>query len=264
MRTSGGKAAPSSGWPEVLFRVVAFSIPLSLLPFEAAMAASDAPALDARTLLTLGINLGIIAFAVGTAIACLRATERARKAEAEARVEAERYRLSESTLETLLAAEPQALLTVAESGEAELLVATLPPALGVPRDTGGLLSFAAWLDASSAQELDDAIDALAERGEPFNLMLRTQRDRYVEVDGRTAGRTIVLKVRDLAGQRLDLAELAPQRCLSELRDAEVIVGDAIRGALGVEHLQVKHAIHGNLDVVSRDTDLRWYVDGLLF
>ena len=36
----------------------------------------------ARTLLMLGINLGIIAFAVGTAIVCLRATERARKAEA--------------------------------------------------------------------------------------------------------------------------------------------------------------------------------------
>ncbi len=208
MRTSGGKAAPSSRWPEVLFRVVAFTVPLLLLPFEAAMAASDAPALDARTLLTLGINLGIIAFAVGTAIACLRATERARKAEAEAQVEAERYRLSESTLETLVAAEPQALLTVAESGEAELLVATLPPALGVPRDTGGLLSFAAWLDASSAQVLDDAIDALAAQGEPFNLMLRTQRDRYVEVDGRTTGRTIVLKVRDLAGQRLEFADLA--------------------------------------------------------
>jgi len=208
MRTSGGKAAPSPGWPEVLFRVFTFSVLLLLLPLEAAMAASEQPALDARTLLTLGINLGIIAFAVGTAIACLRATERARKAEAEAQVEAERYRLSESTLETLVAAEPQALLTVAESGEAELVVATLPPALGVPRDTGGLLSFAAWLDASSAQVLDDAIDALAAQGEPFNLMLRTQRDRYVEVDGRTTGRTIVLKVRDLAGQRLEFADLA--------------------------------------------------------
>jgi len=208
MRTSGGKAAPSSGWPEVLFRVFTFSVLLLLLPLEAAMAASEQPAFDARTLLTLGINLGIIAFAVGTAIACLRATERARKAEAEAQVEAERYRLSESTLETLVAAEPQALLTVAESGEAELVVATLPPALGVPRDTGGLLSFAAWLDASSAQVLDDAIDALAAQGEPFNLMLRTQRDRYVEVDGRTTGRTIVLKVRDLAGQRLEFADLA--------------------------------------------------------
>jgi signal transduction histidine kinase len=195
----------------VLFRVFACSIPFSLLPFEAAMAASDAPALDARTLLTLGINLGIIAFAVGTAIACLRGTERARKAEAEAQVEAERYRLSESTLEMLLLAEPQALLTVAESGEAELLVATLPPALGVPRDTTGLLNFAAWLDTTSAQELDDAVDALAERGESFNLMLRTQRDRCVEIDGRIAGRTIVLKVRDLAGQRLDLADLAARR-----------------------------------------------------
>jgi signal transduction histidine kinase len=192
----------------VLFRVFVFAIPLVLLPLGAAMAASDPAALDPRTLLTLGIILGVIAFAVWTAIACLRARERARKAEAEAELEAERYRLSESTLETLLASEPQALLTVAETGEADLLVATLPPALGVPRDTPSLLGFADWLDPESAHALNEAIDVLAERGEAFNLMLRTQRDCYVEVDGRTAGRTIVLKVRDLAGRRLDLADLA--------------------------------------------------------
>jgi len=208
MRTGGGKAAPSSRWSEVLFRVFACAIPLSLIPAGAAMAATGPTLFDARMLLMLGINLGVIAFAVGTAIACLRAKERARRAEAEALIEAERYRLSESTLETLLAAEPQALLTVAESGEAELLVATLPAALGVPRDTSGLLNFADWLDTASAKALDDAIDALAERGEAFNLMLRTRRDRYVELDGRIAGRTIVLKVRDLAGQRLDLADVA--------------------------------------------------------
>ncbi len=119
--------------------------------------------------------------------------------------------MSESTLETLLTAEPQALMVVAESGEAELLVASLPAALGVPRDAGTLLNFAGWLDAASAQDLDHAIDALAERGEPFNLMLRTQRNRYVEVDGRTTGRTIVFKVRDLAGQRLDLADAAAKQ-----------------------------------------------------
>ena len=115
-------------------------------------------ALDPRTLLTLGIILGVIAFAVWTAIACLRATERARKAEAEAEIEAERYRLSESTLDTVLAAEPQTLLTVAETGEAELLVANLPPALGVPRDTAKLLHFANWLDPESAEALNTAID----------------------------------------------------------------------------------------------------------
>ena len=83
MRTSGGRAAPLSGWPKTLVpRRSPLSLPACLLSLEAAMAAGDAPALDARTLLTLGINLGIIAFAVGTAIACLRATERARQAEA--------------------------------------------------------------------------------------------------------------------------------------------------------------------------------------
>ena len=164
MRTSGGKAAPSSRWPEVLFRVLMCCIPLAVTPFGAAFAAGDASAFDPRTLLILGISLGIIAFAVGTAIVSLRAADRARRAEAVAEIEAERYRLSESTLETLLTAEPQALLIVAESGEAELLVASLPAALGVPRDTAGLLNFAGWLDASSAKELDNAIDALAERG----------------------------------------------------------------------------------------------------
>ena len=228
MRTSGGKAAPSSRWAEV-FRVLAFAVPLTLLPFGAAMAANDAGLLDPRALLTVGIVLGLIAFAAGTAIACLRARERARKAEAEALTEAERYRLSESTLETLLAAEPQALLTVAETGEPDVLVASLPPAFGVPRDALGLLSFGEWLDAESADALEDALRALAARGESFNLMLHTQRDRYVEVDGRTAGRTLVLKVRALAGRRLDSAELAAGH---RQREEQVI---ALRGLLDEAH-----------------------------
>jgi signal transduction histidine kinase len=200
----------------VLFRVFAFAAPLVLLPLGAAFAASDAAALDPRTLLTLGIIIGVLAFAVWTAMANLRARDRARKAEAAADLEGERYRLSESTLDTLLAAEPQAVLSVAETGEAGLLVADLPPALGVPRDTDGFLSFAGWLEAASAEELEVALDTLAERGEAFNLMLRTQRDRFVEVDGRAAGRTILLKVRERAGRRLDLADLtAKHRQLEE-------------------------------------------------
>jgi signal transduction histidine kinase len=192
----------------VLSRVLICSTLLSTLPAGAAFAASDLSPFDPRMLLTLGIMLGIIAFAIGTAIVCLRATERARKAQAASEYEAERYRLSESTLETLLTCEPQALMLVAESGEAELLVASLPAALGVPRDTVALLNFSGWLDRTSTEQLNAAIDALAERGEAFNLMLRTLRERYVEVDGRTTGRSIVVRVRDLAGQKVDLADAA--------------------------------------------------------
>jgi len=223
MRTSKGEVTPDSRWPTVLFRVSIYVIPAVLLP-NAAMA-EEAAGLDAQTLLTLGINLGIIAFAVGTAIACMRATKRARKQEAKAESEAERYALSESTLETVLAAEPQALLTLTEAGEPELLVSNLPLSFGVPREPERLLVFAAWLDGASTAELEPAMQALAERGEAFNLMLRTKRDRYVEVDGRTAGRSIVLKVRAIAGQRLELAELAARH-----KDLEAQV-TALRGLL---------------------------------
>ena len=229
MRTSGGKAAPSSRWAEVLFRILAVAVPLIMLPSGAAMAADDAGLLDPRALLTLGIVLGLIAFAVGAAIAALRARERARTAETEALREAERYRLSEGTLETLLAAEPQTLLTITETGEPDVLIATLPPALGVPQDTLGLLSFGDWLDTESAEELEEALAALADQGESFNLMLRTQRDRYVEADGRTAGRTLVLKVRAIAGQRLDSAAFSARHRQLEKQVA------ALRGLLDEAH-----------------------------
>ena len=124
MRTSGGNGLPSSRWPKALSRVAACFATL-FLP-QAAIAATAGIALDARMLLLLGITLGVIAFAIGTAIICLRTTQRARKAEAEAANEAERYRLSGSMLDTVLTAEPQMLLTVSETGEADLLVATLP------------------------------------------------------------------------------------------------------------------------------------------
>ncbi|MGH6735544.1 MAG: PAS-domain containing protein [Methyloceanibacter sp.] len=235
MRTSEGEVTPASRWPTVLLRVFVSVIPCSMLTVDAALAEETA-GFDARTLLTLGINLGIIAFAVGTAIAFLRATRAARRQEANATIEAERYRLSESTLETVLAAEPQALLTLSEEGEPELLVSNLPSSFGVPRDPERLLNFAGWLDAQSTGELDLAMQALAERGEAFNLMLRTKRGRYVEVDGRTAGRSLVFKVRNIAGQRLELAELAARHreleeqvaSLRALLDAEAQKGERSR------------------------------------
>ncbi len=190
-----------------LRRVLTYSVPAWLLPIHGASAA-DGGFLDPYTLLKLVLDLGIIAFSVGMIIACLRAIKRARAREASAAEEAERLALSENTLETVLAAEPQALLTLGETAKPDLLVSNLPTGFGVPRDPAQLLAFERWLDENSAVDLESAMKILAEHGEPFNLMLRTTRDRYVEADGRTAGHTLVLKIRDIAGQRLELAELS--------------------------------------------------------
>ncbi|MEM8574289.1 MAG: PAS-domain containing protein [Pseudomonadota bacterium] len=206
MRTSNRETTPGSRWPGALARVLAYSVPAWMLSLDIAVAQDGS--LDPALLLKLGIDLGIIIFAIGMAIVCLRAIKRARLREATAAAEAEQLALSENTLETVLAAEPQALLTLGETAKPDLLVSNLPGKFGVPRDGARLLAFEQWLDADSAKDLEGAMKELAEHGEPFNLMLCTKRGRYVEADGRTAGHTLVLKVRDIAGQRLELAELS--------------------------------------------------------
>jgi signal transduction histidine kinase len=211
MRTWRGVSARLAGWPPALLCLALLLA--AALPFPAHAADPLVPlsgVYDTRMLLTLGITLGIIAFSIGSALACLRATQAALKARDAATLEAERYRVSESMLETILSAEPQVLLTWTAEDGPRVHVTNLPHGLGVPTEPNRLLRFEEWLDEASAALLTEAMQSLADRGEAFNLMLRTERQKHVEVDGRAAGGMITLKVRDLAGQRLELAGLGEQ------------------------------------------------------
>lgn len=208
MRNSGGERAPLVRWQQVLFRTLFVTASFFASSVQAAMGATDAGGVDVQRLLVLGITLGLIAFAVGTAIICLRAAERARQARDEAVLEAEQLRVSERTLELILAAEPQTLLTWTEGGSVRLLATNVPPSFGVPTAAAPLLRFTDWLDATSASELEEALDALSEKGTAFNLSLRTKHDMPVEADGRTAGGAMTLKFREPAGRRLEAADLA--------------------------------------------------------
>jgi signal transduction histidine kinase len=211
MRSWGSKATAHARRPLALLRLTALLIAAIASPAYAADPLIPLSGVyDTRILLTLGITLGIIAFSIGSALACLRATQAALKARDAATLEAERYRASERVLETILAAEPQVLLTWTAEDGPRVHVANLPHGLGVPSDPDRLLRFEEWLDAASAAELTLAMQALADRGEAFNLMLRTERHKHIEADGRAAGSMITLKVRDLAGQRLELAGLGEE------------------------------------------------------
>jgi signal transduction histidine kinase len=166
---------------------------------------------DARLLFSVGLALGVMAFAIGTAIFCLRTTRRAREETAAARREAETLRMRKHRLEAILVAEPQILFAWTESPALKLLVANLPPSLGVPSAPDEFLRFSDWLYGDEAAALTHAVEALTQRGEAFNLMLRTLQDKYIEIDGRAAGAAVTLRVRDLAGQRADLARQADEQ-----------------------------------------------------
>ncbi len=176
----------------------------------------------------LGVNIGVIAFAIATAIGCLRATERAKVASEQAALEAERLRASESLLDTVFSAEPQMLLIWPGSDNPRMLAANLSPELGVPGDATALLLFSDWLDEASAAALENAMRNLSERGEAFNVMLSTRVQKHIEADGRATGGLISLKIRDLAGQRLDYATLVERH---KQLDAEIA---SLRGLLDAE------------------------------
>ena len=210
MRTSGGKAAPSSRWPEVLFRVVRPHLSRFCCPSPARLPRPTPPrSTPARCLCSASISASSPLPSVRRSPACAPPSARARR-QGLRRREADRYRLSESTLETLLAAEPQALLIVARAGEAGAAGRQLAGRRSACRAMpNALLDFEGWLDAPPPRRsISTTPGPLVDRGEAFNLMLSTLRDRMSRSTAASPGSTIVLKVRDLFGRRLELAELA--------------------------------------------------------
>ncbi len=179
----------------------AYAGPLELL--------SD-PALDARATLIVGIFVGIIVFAVVAALLFLRAARRARRAEARARSRAGAYDRKTGFLKAVLDAEPQVLVHWNEAGDAAIVADTLGSDLGVPRDISGVLRFESWVERDCANELQSHVEALRNEGQGFNLMLKSKSGAHIEADGRAAGGGSVLKIRDLAGRRRELAEICEQ------------------------------------------------------
>jgi PAS domain S-box-containing protein len=67
-----------------------------------------------------------------------------------------------------------------------------------------------WLDPASAADLQAALQKLVDGGQPFTLLLTTIAGAPLEADGRAAGGRAVLRLRDVAGFKRDVARLLDQ------------------------------------------------------
>ena len=167
-------------------------------------------AMDARKLLGLSIGAGAIAFVAATFGLLLRASLQGRAAVRSAAAEAVELRKTLRAADTILRAEPNVLLYWDEGAAARLMVNNLDGIASLPRDAEGYLRFGSWLDAGAAAELKASLDSLFTDGRPFNILLRTRTGAHLEADGRTAGSRAFLKLRDIAGQKRDLARIVDQ------------------------------------------------------
>jgi signal transduction histidine kinase len=164
-------------------------------------------ALERHEIAALALALGVILFAVVTAIALLRTRARTAQTLATKQAEINALREERDRANALLFSEPQVVVVwPAGSDDPDIFgdasVITHAP---VPRR---VLAFGTWLAPEPARALEDAAEALRARGESFAFALTTLDGRHVEAEGRAIGGQAVLRIKDLSGVKDELAALS--------------------------------------------------------
>ncbi len=112
--------------------------------------------------------------------------------------------------EAILKAEPQVLIFWQPGENMRVAAHTLTTVPGLPEDPQLLMRLGAWLEPAAARELKSMLDTLFTAGRPFNLLVRTAAGGDVEADGRVSGGRAILRFRDVAGYRKQIAQIMDQ------------------------------------------------------
>jgi signal transduction histidine kinase len=162
--------------------------------------------LDQHELAGLALFIGVLFFAVVSAVLLVRThdrlgAQRARAATAVAALAGEIDRLYD-----LILSEPQVVVGWNHNAAPEIIG---DPGIVAPNLTADqVLTFATWLRPEQALHLESHIDRLLGRGESFTISLTTASGRYLTAEGRAIGGSAVLKLQDVSGVKRDLADLS--------------------------------------------------------
>jgi len=162
--------------------------------------------LDRHELAALALTLGILCFAVVTAILLVRTRQRLGDAEAAARDESIAARAAIDRAYALLMSEPQVLIAWAAASDDPEIIGD--PSLVTSADAPHrLLAFGTWLAPTAARDMEHAVDALRARGISFAMTVTTLSDRIIEAEGHVIGGRAILRLREVSGAKYELAEL---------------------------------------------------------
>ena len=160
-----------------------------------------------RLLLSFAVASGLATLAVAMVVKA----RTGKSSNAAALEEAAELRRSLLSAEAILRSEPQVLAFWEPGQSVRVTSHTLSTVAGLPAAEADVMRFGQWLDRPSAGELKQALDGLFETGRPFNLLLRTSAGGNLEADGRSAGGRAILRLRDVAGYKRDLARIVDQQ-----------------------------------------------------
>ena len=169
--------------------------------------------INRQELAALTVAAAVLGFSVVAAILLMRTRVRASGIEARLLSENQALQAESDRFRALLFAEPQILISwhAGEdrpdiSGDLSLLL----PHGSQPVIQQRILAFGTWLHPEQALEMDHAVDALRDAGEGFRLNMTTSTGRNIEAMGRAIGGQAIVRIRELSGLRLEVAETSIQ------------------------------------------------------
>lgn len=153
------------------------------------------------------------------------AAGRARRTAQGARGEIGKLKRSLAAADSIIRSEPQILMFWEQEGPLRIVANSLRGIPGLPDAPDRFLRFGQWLEPASANTLKSGLDALFTAGLPFNIIIRTLAGGHVEAEGRTAGGRAILRLRDVAGHRGELARVLDQhqRLAGEVRASRALL-----------------------------------------
>lgn len=173
---------------------------------------------DQGTFAGLSLIISLVLFSTVTALLHLAARRRWADREHELTGEIAEGRARIDRAQVFLSAEPQIVIAWrAAAGEPDI-EGDLSLVSDAPRR---LLAFGTWLPPATAQALDHAVDRLRARGEGFRQAAKTAAGRLLEIEGRAVGGRAILRIRDISGDRLELARLR-ERHAEVVREVEAV------------------------------------------
>jgi len=167
--------------------------------------------------------LGLIFFAVVTAIMLVRTRTRTARFEAWSGDQIAGLRNALDRANALLLSEPQIMVDWLAASD-EPIIDGDPALVGVSAPYR-VLAFGSWLEPAGARAMEQAVEALRTRGIAFSTTLKTLSDRPIEAQGRAIGGRAVLRLKDASGVKRVLADLASRHeaLLTEIASLRTLI-----------------------------------------
>ncbi|HKM87862.1 MAG TPA: PAS-domain containing protein [Xanthobacteraceae bacterium] len=226
IRRSGGYARPWLGGFPIAFGAVA-AVPAraadkpALALHELVVGASRS--IDRHEIAVLVLLVGLLVFAVVTAIMLMRTRARSVRLEASSRDEIAVLHAELDRANALLASEPQVMVDWPAASDEPSIEGD--PAIVGASTPHRVLAFGSWLHAAKASAMEQAVEILRARGEAFSMSFTTLTGRPIEAQGRAVAGRAVLRLKDASSVKSELLDLAGRHeaLLSEIASLRTLI-----------------------------------------